>query len=356
MLRQFSLYPSIFVITMRSPVHNANKSCLLNDSDSKKHHLPAPLIQRWVGGLTTAVAVVLGCGFNSLATPPQTPSSASTILAAIDLPDSTQIPAEPILISLEIFRTLIFGDVGTDVEDLQIRLADLGYYTSSIDGEFGALTEDAVIRFQSDYGLQADGVVGSETLAALERGSVNSSTSATRYNSSGSQLNYDPLPSLSETSYGVLRRGDSGAAVTQLQRRLNQLDFYDGPVGGTFGERTEDGVRRFQRSQNLNDDGVVGPATSDALRNPRSLSPVSRRDDAPRASPSSLFQSSTATFGTSTLPDGRYSVTDLQQRLQRQGFYLGPIDGILGPQTQEAVVDAQTSYGLTQRDVLNSGF
>ena len=37
------------------------------------------------------------------------------------------------------------------------------------DGAFGSATEDAVRRFQRDTGLPADGVVGEETWAALEK-------------------------------------------------------------------------------------------------------------------------------------------------------------------------------------------
>ncbi|NJN87017.1 MAG: peptidoglycan-binding protein [Leptolyngbyaceae cyanobacterium SL_7_1] len=311
-------------------------------------------VRHWVWRLTTAIALLASTSLTALASSAMV-SNASTGLA----PEASNLPntaAAPQLISLGIDRVLMFGDVGVDVESLQSRLAELGYYRGPIDGDFGALTEDAVIRFQSDYGLQVDGMVGSETLAALGQGSFTGDSSVGYYPSTPN-LSFDPIDfDSSSIGYGTLRRGDSGPAVTQLQRRLNQLDFYDGPAGGTFGERTEDGVRRFQRSQNLDDDGIVGPATSDALRNPRPLSPVSRQLNAPsQVSSSSLFQTSNNTFDNAN-PQGRYSVADLQQRLQRQGFYSGAIDGILGPQTRQSIEDAQTSYGLTQRDVLNPQF
>jgi lysozyme family protein len=107
----------------------------------------------------------------------------------------------------------------------------------------------------------------------------------------------------------------------------------------------------------LNDDGIVGPATADALDNPRPLSPVSNRsENFPSQVPrSSLFQTANSTLDSSNATR-RYSVADLQQRLQRQGFYSGAIDGILGPQTRQSIEDAQTSYGLTQQDVLNPRF
>lgn len=57
--------------------------------------------------------------------------------------------------------------VGDDVAQLQEQLHDLGFYTSRVDGHFGAHTHKAVVAYQTDYALQADGVVGPSTLRAL---------------------------------------------------------------------------------------------------------------------------------------------------------------------------------------------
>ena len=57
--------------------------------------------------------------------------------------------------------------VGDDVSELQSQLHDLGFYTSRVDGHFGPHTHKAVVSYQTDYALQADGVVGPSTLRAL---------------------------------------------------------------------------------------------------------------------------------------------------------------------------------------------
>ena len=69
-------------------------------------------------------------------------------------------------------RTLSEGSSGGDVRELQIRVAgwaaDSPQQTVvSVDGQFGAGTKAAVIRFQRAYGLPADGVVGPQTQAKL---------------------------------------------------------------------------------------------------------------------------------------------------------------------------------------------
>ncbi|MFC9063696.1 D-Ala-D-Ala carboxypeptidase family metallohydrolase [Streptomyces sp. NPDC057074] len=62
-------------------------------------------------------------------------------------------------------RTLSQGSSGGDVTQLQIRVA--GWVTSgerlSYDGQYGARTTAAVKKFQSAYGLAADGVAGPAT-------------------------------------------------------------------------------------------------------------------------------------------------------------------------------------------------
>ena len=68
-------------------------------------------------------------------------------------------------------RTLIYRlaspMTGDDVAQLQQRLLELGYDAGRHDGSFGEQTHFAVCTFQGDYGLDADGICGPETAAAL---------------------------------------------------------------------------------------------------------------------------------------------------------------------------------------------
>lgn len=59
------------------------------------------------------------------------------------------------------------GSTGAEVRTIQDKLKRWGYYDGAVDGIFGGGTRRAVVKFQQKNGLQADGIVGTETLRAL---------------------------------------------------------------------------------------------------------------------------------------------------------------------------------------------
>lgn len=70
-----------------------------------------------------------------------------------------------------------------------------------------------------------------------------------------------------EISGPVLRRGDRGPDVTELQSRLGQLHLYMGSPTGRFDGMTEYAVRTYQLARGIDADtpGTYGPATRRAL-------------------------------------------------------------------------------------------
>lgn len=62
----------------------------------------------------------------------------------------------------------------------------------------------------------------------------------------------------------VLKKGDRGEAVRQVQRALRDLGF-DIDIDGNFGKGTRATVIEFQRKRSLQADGKVGPVTLRAL-------------------------------------------------------------------------------------------
>nr|WP_223155204.1 N-acetylmuramoyl-L-alanine amidase [Alkalibacillus aidingensis] len=130
----------------------------------------------------------------------------------------------------------------------------------------------------------------------------------------------DESGSSDDSGDDLLRRGDSGPEVEELQNDLMEVGESLPSYGadGIFGQETEEAVRNFQNRADIQVDGIVGPETRAALEEEMS--------------------------GQSGLPRGTYrqgsrgeAVRKIQQALEDVNFSPGPIDGIYGPQTEDAV-------------------
>ncbi|MFI7504720.1 peptidoglycan-binding protein [Streptomyces sp. NPDC049687] len=76
-----------------------------------------------------------------------------------------------------------------------------------------------------------------------------------------------PAPSPSGGQAPVLRLGDTGPEVTELQLRLKQAGFYDGEADGDFDSEVQNAVRGYQLARLVfaDESGVYGRATRKSL-------------------------------------------------------------------------------------------
>lgn len=65
-------------------------------------------------------------------------------------------------------QVLRLGSVGPDVKLAQSLLNKIGYPVGAVDGIYGTRTRQAVIVFQRNNGLVADGIVGPATWSVFE--------------------------------------------------------------------------------------------------------------------------------------------------------------------------------------------
>ncbi len=114
-------------------------------------------------------------------------------------------------------------------------------------------------------------------------------------------------------------------SVRALQRRLAAAGYVTGPFDGRYGPLTERAVRRYQGAYGLLVDGIAGPLTLGSL--------VARTPD--------------INPGAGYAVNGSRPVRALQRRLARAGFHPGPVDGLYGPLTGQAVRRFQSAHGLS---------
>ena len=166
------------------------------------------------------------------------------------------------------------GSTGAAVFTLQRQLNRitkdypfLGLLT--VDGIFGRKMTETVKKFQKQFNLTADGVVGRSTWYKISYIYVSVKDLA-ELTSEGETFS-GTLPDGSwNLGSSVLKQGSTGSEVEQMQFWLSTLAQYESSipsvtVDGVYGSGTAAAVRAFQRLYGLTVDGIVGRKTWDSL-------------------------------------------------------------------------------------------
>jgi peptidoglycan hydrolase-like protein with peptidoglycan-binding domain len=265
-----------------------------------------------------------------------TASDQDTMLAEVamaQLPsetNATSAPAASLTVPVYAPISITNGISAAIVMDIQTKLMELGYMGEDApDGIFGETTQDAVMRFQTQHGIEATGTVDEATFSLLFS---------------------------DEAQYYTLTVGIENEDVLAMQERLVELDYMSDATG-YFGDTTQAAVKKFQKMNGLSEDGKIGKDTrellysSDAVANAYSLGETS--DDILK------YQKRLKALGyLFTEPDGVFG-NDTKAAVQRFQESSGLVsDGYIGPQTRAALMsdDAQgnaLSIGAEGDDVLN---
>ena len=131
------------------------------------------------------------------------------------------------------------------VLDVQQFLSSNGFNPGPIDGQTGPKTKNAVIEFQKENGLLADGIVGNKTKDAMRAytGCRNQNVCIARDNSNA--------------------KLDS---VADIQTYLANNGFNPGIIDGEIGSYTKEAIKAFQRKVGLIPDGVAGNRTKSEMK------------------------------------------------------------------------------------------
>jgi hypothetical protein len=120
-----------------------------------------------VSVLALIFAILAAAGVFSSGSPSAPPVTTPTAPVTVTVSTSTPTVTTPTTSAPA--QTLSPGDTGEQVKVLQQALNSLGYSTGKPDGVYGPTTQIAVEKFQAAKGLAQDGVVGTETLNALQQ-------------------------------------------------------------------------------------------------------------------------------------------------------------------------------------------
>ena len=174
-------------------------------------------------------------------------------------------------------RPLRFGSTGEDVKQLQTQLTELGYYKGKISGNYLEPTKKAVEQLQKKNNLEVNGIADADLQDMILEGRILSRTEKPDdTNTPGLNLsNY--LVDENESGVAVpdepvaftkkLKSGSSGKLVKQMQERLAELGYYEGPVSGNFQKYTTRAVKTFQTQNGIESTGVVDEQTWNLIFN-----------------------------------------------------------------------------------------
>ena len=159
------------------------------------------------------------------------------------------------------YPTIKLGSKGSDVKKAQQLLIAKGYScgAAGADGDFGAGTYNAVKKFQTDNGLEADGIVGANTWAALLK--TEQPKPETKPEQTEPEKPVETTDSACIVDLPIIRQGDNGFPVIVVQTLLGKHNFNVNYIDGDFGPDTLAKVKAFQKAKGLDADGVVGRDT-----------------------------------------------------------------------------------------------
>ena len=272
---------------------------------------------------------------------------------ATPAPTRTPAPAGPTATPAPITQdnvvTVRLGVKGTAVSNLQTRLTALGYYEATVDGVCKTDDVAAIKMFQQVNGLTVDGVAGYGTQSLLY--------SPTALTASGA------MAGGTAQSYATLRRGMSGQAVTDMQKRLITLGYLSGEADGKYGTMTAEAVYNFQKANGLVRDGIAGGQTLSILYSNGAAAATPKPTATPRPNNNASGGSNSGNSGNSgssganeeeavvgsTVRQGdkNEAVRALQTRLIELGYLSGKADGVFGIKTYRALTEFQAANGLT---------
>jgi peptidoglycan hydrolase-like protein with peptidoglycan-binding domain len=176
------------------------------------------------------------------------------------------------------------------VKQVQAALTTAGYNAGPADGALGPRSRAAISRYQSDNNLEITGDVNEALLTSLGIEGVEQSTGT-------------PV----------------GATIRETKRELQEHGYSSGTLNEVLDPATRDAIRAYQRDAGL---AITGEPSSELLEHLRQSDIRANQD------------------GNADL------ALSIEDELQRHGYAVGPVDGVIDHRTRDAIRAYQADAGL----------
>jgi murein L,D-transpeptidase YcbB/YkuD len=133
--------------------------------------------------------------------------------------------------------------------DKQAALANISALQQRISSVNATINDVRLAKKSEGLALESSEMAAADQSPAAKADYLKSSKQRFYYAQKGKQ------------SFSMLRNGDDGYQVKQLQQKLKDQNLYSGTVDGEFSPEVEKAVEEYQKQNNIPADGVAGPAT-----------------------------------------------------------------------------------------------
>ena len=185
------------------------------------------------------------------------------------------------------------GSSGEEVEKIQARLKELGFYNGPVDGDFGDATDQAYRAFQEAAGLTVDGIAGSDRDVLYSDDAPHAKEAAEETTQPATEEATEPAteeatePVTEEPAPVIIaQNGDFSEEVINVQQRLLELGYLGIQPTGFYGDLTEEAIKAFQAQNGLEVTGILDDATyallfsENAVANPTPVVNIEEQQEA----------------------------------------------------------------------------
>ncbi len=226
------------------------------------------------------------------------------------------------------------------VRTAQTKLKSMGYYEGAVDGVKGPETDQAVRKYQQAQQLKVNGKLNKRTLASLgidKEAIEDSSRAEGKAERVGEKAGRATGKAVDKTADAVADTGE--AAGKGVKKGGKEVSKAGDPVDKGFDKAGEASGGALETGLNKAGDGVEAAieGTGKGLKKAGgAIADVFDGDDKPE--------------GGAAAEGDTHEAADMtrhaQQKLREKGFYSGEVDGIMGPETQDALRSYQSKHDL----------